>query len=322
MSAPRARGSWRRRAAPGGWLLVVLGVLAGCRTDPRVASPSLPDGNTFIVAGQRFDAGTPVVTWLAPEGYNAYASALPNHGRRMFDGQKPTDPAPSLGALRRHLDQFVLHYDTVGVSRACFQVLQRRGLSAHFLLDVDGTIYQTLDLQERAWHAGSSNDRSIGIEMASLGAYPPDAAGILSNWYRREPTGQVRLVPPASVGNPRLRTPDFRGRPQRPDAVRGRIHGQDLVQYDFTPEQYAALIKLTAALHRVFPRIELDYPRDDQGRLVEGKLPDEALAKFRGVLGHYHLQFNKVDPGPAFQWDPVINGARREQPSARKPDQP
>jgi hypothetical protein len=29
------------------------------------------------------------------------------------------------------------------------------------------------------------------------------------------------------------------------------------------------------------------------------------------VLGHYHVQTNKVDPGPALQWDYVIGEARR-----------
>ena len=44
--------------------------------------------------------------------------------------------------------------------------------------------------------------------------------------------------------------------------------------------------------------------------MVAGKLSDEALAGFQGVLGHFHIQSNKVDPGPAFQWEKVINGAR------------
>ena len=33
---------------------------------------------------------------------------------------------------------------------------------------------------------------------------------------------------------------------------------------------------------------------------------------FGGVIGHFHIQTNKVDPGPAFDWDGVIGGARRE----------
>ena len=41
------------------------------------------------------------------------------------------------------------------------------------------------------------------------------------------------------------------------------------------------------------------------------KLPDEAWKAYAGVLGHYHVQTNKVDPGPAFQWERVIGEARK-----------
>ena len=41
------------------------------------------------------------------------------------------------------------------------------------------------------------------------------------------------------------------------------------------------------------------------------KLPDPELEAYQGVLGHYHIQTNKTDPGPALQWPKVINGARR-----------
>jgi N-acetyl-anhydromuramyl-L-alanine amidase AmpD len=94
--------------------------------------------------------------------------------------------------------------------------------------------------------------------------------------------------------------------------VRGTIQNTDLVQYDLTPQQYVALTKLTAALCQVFPKIACDYPRDASGQLVPGKLPDETLKTYGGVLGHYHIQTNKTDPGPAFDWDRVINGARAQ----------
>ena len=35
------------------------------------------------------------------------------------------------------------------------------------------------------------------------------------------------------------------------------------------------------------------------------------LRNYRGLLGHYHVQSEKQDPGPAFQWDKVTNGARK-----------
>ena len=107
---------------------------------------------------------------------------------------------------------------------------------------------------------------------------------------------------------------DYRGgagHPARPGPIQGNIQGKDLVQYDFTPEQYQSLIKLTAALCKIFPKIQCRYPTNDSGQLVTAKLPDEVLTNYEGILGHYHVQTDKVDPGPAFQWDFVVNGARK-----------
>ena len=93
--------------------------------------------------------------------------------------------------------------------------------------------------------------------------------------------------------------------------MRGAIQGRELQQYDLTPQQYRALIRLTAALCNILPGIPCDYPRDAAGQLVTRKLPDEELNGYKGLLGHFHIQANKVDPGPAFQWDYVVTRARK-----------
>jgi N-acetyl-anhydromuramyl-L-alanine amidase AmpD len=82
------------------------------------------------------------------------------------------------------------------------------------------------------------------------------------------------------------------------------------VQYDYTPEQYAALTKLTAALCKIFPKLKCRYPVDADGKLISHKLPEDALKNYQGVLGHYHIQTNKNDPGPAFDWERVVGGAK------------
>jgi N-acetyl-anhydromuramyl-L-alanine amidase AmpD len=217
-----------------------------------------------------------------------------------------------LATLQRVIDQFVLHFDACGTSRQCFKTLQdARGLSVHFLLDLDGTIYQTLDLKERAWHATSSNTRSVGIEIANIGAYPPGETNLLDQWYTAANGGRTLITIPPAQGDGGIRTSGFTGRPARPGLVRGAVQGHELVQFDFTPQQYRALIRLTATLCRVLPRIHCDYPKDAAGNLIPGKLPDSDLKSYQGVLGHYHIQTDKVDPGPAFQWDYVITNARR-----------
>ena len=50
---------------------------------------------------------------------------------------------------------------------------------------------------------------------------------------------------------------------------------------------------------------------DANGNLIPHKLPDDELKHYSGILGHYHIQTNKVDPGPALDWARVIGGAQK-----------
>jgi hypothetical protein len=299
-----------------------------------------------VVAGQYFHTGAPVVLWTDPGGYDAYRTErrfapwpeasheattrstgegrTPNRYSLRFERSlAPDDLAEvrgggwSLAELRGRVDQFVLHYDVCGVSARCFDVLHdMRGLSVHFMLDLDGTIYQTLDVKERAWHATKANDRSVGIEIANMGAYSEREQDPFDEWYATDARGTYITIPPAvqSRYGPRggvREVSQWPLRPARAEVVEGRIHGTALRQHDLTPQQYDSLIKLTAALHVALPQIELDYPRDGGGGVLKRALSDEEFERFQGVLGHWHVQDNKVDPGPALDWQRVISGARR-----------
>ncbi|HZT21894.1 MAG TPA: glycoside hydrolase family 3 C-terminal domain-containing protein, partial [Verrucomicrobiae bacterium] len=257
---------------------------------PRPGDPEKRTGDEIVAAGQFFHTGTRVVLWMDPGGYDAYRVERRFSPYDQSDWQSSRRENPRLfspnrfdlrddtltpeqieevrgGAwplplLQKVVDQFVIHFDVDGTSRECFRTLHDvRNLSVHFLLDVDGTIYQTLDLQERAWHATTSNNRSIGIEIANPGAWPVGAPNPLNRWYVHT-NGQTILTIPDAFGAAGVRTPGFVGHPARPEPIVGRIQGQELVQYDFTPQQYQALIKLTAALCRIFPKIQCRYPTD------------------------------------------------------------
>jgi N-acetylmuramoyl-L-alanine amidase len=308
---------------------------AGCAsTRPGTELPRR--GDEIVVCGRFFHTGAPVVLWTDPGGYDAYrverrfapidesawehsaSIQLKTPNRYGIRAAGLTADALeqvrgggwNLPMLRDRVDQFVIHFDACGTSRRSFQVLHdERGLSVHFMLDLDGTIYQTLDVKERAWHATTSNDRSVGVEIANLGAFGPTEKDDFARWYIRGADGHTAIAIPAGFGAER--TPGFVGQPARDEPVVGPVQGQTLRQYDLTPQQYESLTKLTAALCTVLPKIRCDYPHDSEGRLIPAKLPDNDLAAYEGVLGHYHIQTNKVDPGPAFQWDRVIQGARR-----------
>jgi N-acetylmuramoyl-L-alanine amidase len=97
-------------------------------------------------------------------------------------------PSPNFGPRRGGLrpSLIVLHYTamtTCGAARArlCDPAAE---VSAHWLVDEDGSAEQLVDEADRAWHAGAGewggagdvNSRSIGIEIANPGDRPFAAA--------------------------------------------------------------------------------------------------------------------------------------------------
>jgi N-acetyl-anhydromuramyl-L-alanine amidase AmpD len=306
------------------------------------AQPLKRTGDEIVVAGHYFHTGSPVVLWTDPGGYDAYRVErrfVPidvadwNHSkdklespnryglRYMLNGKPILTPeqlemvrggAWPLELLQEKVDQFVIHYDVDALSRNCFRTLHdARDLSVQFMLDIDGTIYQTLDCKERAWQATKANSRSVGIEIANIGSYSINqSTAPLAEWYGKDEFGRTRITIPARFKDGGVRTPGFIGYPFYPHMIVGEIQGRKQRQYDFTPEQYRALAHLTATLCTVFPKIKCDYPRDENGKLIRHALSDDQYNAYQGILGHYHVQTDKSDPGPAFQWDLVVDTAR------------
>ena len=308
--------------------IVCLSLFAACSRD-RVGEPLPRRGLEISVAGQLFHAGTRVVLWNDPGGHDAYrlerkfAPELPGPSQSpkqlarydSFRGGLSDELSARvrrdgwrLEDLQKTVSQVVIHYDQCGTSRKCFEVLHDlRGLSCHFLLDLDGTIYQTLDLKERAWHAAQANSRSIGIEIANIGAYQSEEP--LRAWYAKD-SGGVRITIPAEVGESGL-PKDFVGRPARPDLIRGQVNGKELVQQDFTELQYRALEKLLVALSRIFPRIAARAPLGSDGKILDRAFAsNDDLHAFEGVIGHWHVTQEKVDPGPAFDWQRILRAMK------------
>lgn len=302
--------------------IVLLMAAAGC-VSPGEASLDGRQG-TILAAGQHIPVNAPVVTFLDEGGYDAHVRhchfdpgrVLPLRPAAGCNTPERFRPRPTTGmaqswvddveqhgwsleSLRERLSMFVFHYDVCMTSARCFRVLQDvRGLSVHFLLDVDGTIYQTLDLAHRARHAGVVNDQSIGIEIAHIGAYPPGDP-TLARYYTIQPDGRYLLEIP-----PRLDPPDpgvFET--SRPGLYRGIINGREYVMPDFTEAQYLSLEALIGALSTAFPRIRRRVPRDENGLVVDGILPVDEVASWEGLCAHFHVSRVKADPGPAFDWD-------------------
>lgn len=301
---------------------------------PVVAKPVQPAfGRSIVICGEHHDIEAPVVLWTDKGGYDAYSTELrfpdappkdPPQGLRYQPGRKLpaakgakqtkliglAGDRKALDEVRQVVDQFVVHYDVCGTSAQCFKVLHdRRKLSVHFLLDIDGVLYQTMDVSDTAWHARQANGRSIGIEIANIGAYKLDDSSTLDAWYPRDEQGP-RIALPAWMNGGGVRTPQFVGRPARAERVVGAVHGVEYAMHDLTPQQYDTLAKLVAKLCDELPRIQPDAPRDQAGRVRMDALSEEEFAAFRGVLGHHHITVDKQDPGPAFDWESFLSAVR------------
>jgi N-acetylmuramoyl-L-alanine amidase len=104
-------------------------------------------------------------------------------------------PSPNLDSRPCPIDTLVLHYTGMQTGQAAIDRLRdpEARVSSHYLVEEDGTVYQLVPEELRAWHAGVSfwrgrrvlNDMSIGIEIVNPG----------HEWgYRPFPATQIAAV--------------------------------------------------------------------------------------------------------------------------------
>ena len=244
----------------------------------------MAESSKIIICDQEFDVGRRVITWKDDPTISAYTphcvkrpdvlpfkpakgvglSPMRYRGRRLMGADR------SLSRLQQILKQFVVHHDGMGSSRGCFEVLHdERGLSVHFLIDNNGDIYQTLDLVECGFQAAGVNEISIGVELCSRGD-KLDLTPTQTELYRQFPREKVTC----------------------------EINGHQWLSWNYTKEQFDAMVALGRTLARVVPGLSQTYPQGGDGEPVWGTLPDPRV--YSGYLGHYHVTNQKWDPGP---WD-------------------
>lgn len=97
-------------------------------------------------------------------------------------------PSPNFGPRRggRRPGLVVLHYTAMETAAAALERLcdPAAEVSAHYLVDLDGTVFRLVPENMRAWHAGAGswrgqgdvNSRSIGVELQNRGDHPFPAA--------------------------------------------------------------------------------------------------------------------------------------------------
>ena len=217
---------------------------------------SYTDENKHIVHNGKFIPieWPKVVLWDEDSGFKADKGCYTDLSGK--EDRKPT--------------MFVNHWDVCLSSASCAKVLNRRGISVHFLIDNDGTIFQMLDTQHKAWHAGISNGaggnpKGIGVEISN--AYYLK----YQSWYIKNGFGE------------------------RPVQENAYVDGKKMKPFtDFYPEQLQALKALWKAVH-IGLKIPLSFPENDKGNLSDTVDKDCVKGKFHGICNHYNFTKGKLD---------------------------
>ena len=268
----------------------------------------MPRGSgDLIIGGQHFKIDANLVNWYEGPRWNALAEVGINTATDPGGfakcvggvpyGKLPLGPYtkryslrprlrqyglnPPYEAVKASVRQFVIHHDGCTSSDMCFSVLQNeRGLSVHFMIDNDGTIYQTIDLGLMAYHASEWNIDSIGVEMCNKGdakQYPGTYDG-----GRFGPKRKTRAI---------------------------KINNNTILAYEYTDAQLSSLEALARALTRLLPNLPAEFPQSSPGKQTWNTIPKDQSMRFAGYIGHYHLWDQKWDPGP-FDFEPFCRKLR------------
>ena len=202
------------------------------------------------------------------------------------------------GRFGHKIEMIVIHYTASGSGRGTISWFKnpQSKVSAHYIIDRDGRIFQLVKDEDTAWHAGLAsrpalsaeanrmrmerddlvrpNQRSIGIEIVNWGPLEK-RGGKYYTWLGREHTGEVVEVA---------------GRHWEP----------------YTEAQYESLIDLVSYLCKRY-KIPAQFPPQGPG-VYHPRAKD--LADFKGILGHNAIDNTKTDPGPHFDWDRLLDGVR------------
>lgn len=201
------------------------------------------------------------------------------------------------------IDMVVLHYTGMKTGAAALERLcdADAKVSAHYLIEEDGTSYRLVAEDKRAWHAGFShwagatdiNDRSIGIEIVNPGhefgyrtfpeAQMEAVETLLAAILRRHPIPAHRVVGHSDIAPSRKQDPG-----ELFDWQRLALQGLSVWPTEFPPPADAAnAMKLLAAIGYgpdADPAVVVTaFQRRFVPRSVTGMLDDATLAMIAAV---------------------------------------
>jgi len=178
---------------------------------------------------------------------------------------------------KRNVKMIVTHFDVCLSAKSCKRVLERKGISSHFVIDNDGTIYQMVDTQHEGWHAGNRkvNKAAIGIDISNA-VYTK-----YQKWYRRKGFGARPVLEKVKIHNGHIK--------------------ECLGFYPVQLEAYKVLVKTLCARYD----IPIQMPMDEKGKVLRTKHKETKTGKFSGIVNHFHVTRGKWDTAN-LDWDEML----------------
>ncbi len=227
----------------------------------------------------------------------------------------------TIEGLKELVNTVVLHTDITVHALSTLAALKGRDLSSHFCINWNGIIYQYADLADYTAHAGKDfNRQSIGIDLNLL-IYNENNLGAEQNRdmkrtyddytavYRAKLTEMFRAQGKSQKDIPKL-LEDY----EREKSRTMVLNGQTLTSPGYTPKQYEATIALLKLFVKLLDLPKM-YPMKPDGKVLDLHLEGDDAKKLKGIIAHWHVSFERWDPGPGFDWERVLAGLTHEHNS-------
>jgi hypothetical protein len=83
-----------------------------------------------------------------------------------------------------------------------------------------------------------------------------------------------------------------------------KINGAHIRSYGPTPAAMESVVLVSSALMSAYPAIPRSVASTFEGRPIMGIAHEPRLY---GLVGHYHWDAQRLDPGPGFDWQGLVN---------------
>jgi N-acetyl-anhydromuramyl-L-alanine amidase AmpD len=248
--------------------------------------------------------------------YQSYLNASAEHrGKKSVWPRRSKKGAPlkvdDIQGVKESVSLVILHADLTRDSLECFKQLAFRGLSTHFMINWDGTIYQGMDVGNVAIHAGEVNGPSIGVDMNNMMRnLRKDSIG----WRKMKAEGKATDYLANNGYHPESKAWDGTtykdlddkdkrkfNRPKYPrkGGIMRLDNGARVRSFGYTDFQIRALAELMKVLTDKLD-IKRQVPFGPDGK-VQTSVID--YNEFSGIVGHWHISATRWDPGPGLDWN-------------------